>query len=425
MNYKFLLDLLLHDKYILLLSTIVSIIICFYAAHLYNPLISSPIDNLQFYAKDFTFTISCLSSTLACLILLPLSIRKRYLLAAVCIATELIVIIYNWHQYSLIWHLIYIGPFSYLICLITALTAAICYKNSCSQKCIICLEVLGLSMAMPTFYSIHNFSVTDPTIYDLMLMKADNIFNSQPSFIISGLLRSNNILLVFLRIVYVYLPLWMMLPQIIVFKAETYGEDKSKMCSPGIPAITYIAVAVFGTICYHYYPAIGPMQLFGSIFPYGIYPDITADNIHVIIDPVYNNAPRNCMPSLHLTWILCALFSIYGYSTLCKTIWQFLSVCTLGSAFCVGGHWANDFLVALPFTAFCLSLTWHRIKDVKRYVAVGCWGLITFGMMLVLKHFVVNIAAYINLYWALAVTVDIAALLHIKYMIKIFNAKTD
>ena len=168
-------------------------------------------------------------------------------------------------------------------------------------------------------------------------------------------------------------------------------------------------------MCYTYYPAVGPQSFLGSeLFPNGVLPYILPDDVRIVSFPLEQS--RNCMPSLHLTWILCAFFSVYNLlRSRYVLLWLVLVLLTLGSAFSVGCHWTTDFFVALPFTAFCLGLIWHRLPKWRRLSLVSFGGLATYGMMFILKYHIAWCVKNAFCYYLLIFSIDVSAIVGIMY----------
>ena len=280
---------------------------------------------------------------------------------------------------------------------------------------------MGLSLAMPLFGSYtHLFThgLNEPTVYDLILFQADSFFGFQPSFFISGIICSNTFLFELMFIIYFYLPLWMLIAQ-----AITYTNDKSEnsvsQC-PGIPAYSYIVISILGALCYCYVPAVGPYVFFGSeVFPTGICPSLPIEEIRTVnFDQQW---PRNCMPSLHLSLILAAFWSVYNTRSCYKWIFLVLSFLTCCSAFYGGSHYAIDFLAAIPFTTFCLSITWNRVPLKARLITAVGSGIAFFSLIYLLKHHIVWLTNHIILYWAFMITTVITSIIGVIYMLNLFQ----
>lgn len=407
---------LFYEPYIyLLLASIISslVLICFNTT-VFN------LSSLERMSEDPYISVSCLSGSIAFLCLLPCDKRRRAILFSACLLAEICYIWYRLKVYTLLGHLIYIGPPSFLVCI---LFSFYCLRAADSKQTTLILNIFGLSLVMPFFSMLSNQYLNgqfnnDPYVYDWMLMKAEILTYIKPCFFITYYLRSNYLLQVFMYLIYSYLPLWMMIAQIIAFKRDhalDREQPKQTIIAPGIPALSYIAVIIFGTLCYRYFPAVGPQNFLGSdLFPYGTLPYITHEDVRIISVPLEHS--RNCMPSLHLTWILCAYFSIYNLLRApLQFIWLLLSFLTLGSAYSVGCHWTADFFVALPFTAFCLGLTWYRLPNWWRVPTIIFGGLAAFGMMFILKHHIVWCTNNIFMYWSIILLTDILAVASIIY----------
>ena len=267
-----------------------------------------------------------------------------------------------------------------------------------------CWEVLGLMLALPAFYLLGicgGIKGGSGEVYDGFLLAADGLTGFQPSFVISAFVRRSSFFLVAMCFVYLYLPMWMALAQLASYKYEMKREeDCRRRLSGNIPAYAYLLAGIAGSLAYAYFPAVGTEVFCGASFPFGPVPD-SLSRLYAAVFPA--GYERNAMPSLHLTWILCAFFSVYNFGFVYRSIWGVLVVLTLISAFSVGCHWMTDFIAALPFTCMILGAACHRAHWRWRLAAVFFGGIGSFGLMYLLKNHIHVLLAHSALYFAAAV----------------------
>ena len=324
---------------------------------------------------EVNFIVCCLGSSLLLLAALK---PKRWELALI-LALGLVFEYYisgfrqyigrcYWEQFTLM------GPGLLPVCLVYAIVR-LC--KSCvggdKEAVVNCLEVLGLSLCMPVYFGASGGLGAlkgEIVVYDGRLLAADYaLTGTQPAFVISEILRSNAFVDTILSIVYNYLSVWMLLTQALYYFYVHKSQETKRVRF--IPMLTYAVVACLGILCYHYFPAVGTKVFCGSaIFPHGPYPEATAALVPVEAPPYFS---RNCMPSLHLTWILCAFLPVCNWKRSYFYLGLTLVIATLLSAFSFGSHWMTDFVVALPFTVLCLGLSAIRLDWPKRWGAI-CWG---------------------------------------------------
>lgn len=235
------------------------------------------------------------------------------------------------------------------------------------------LEVLSLVIAMPLMYTCGSSIIRHGLqIYDPMLMAADSAWGTLVSFHVSRVLRATLAGRVFGYIAYFYLALFMLLAQLICYKRSQ--PENSLLVQPWVvPAWLYIIAAMLGTWSYGYLPAVGTEAYCGTgIYPNGPIPAVISVPHAITAPPALD---RNCMPSLHLSWILCAFFAVCRLKKSYLYVGSFLVVAVWLSAFSVGNHWLSDFLASLPFVTLCLALASFGAPWRKRLTAAVCGGL--------------------------------------------------
>lgn len=134
-------------------------------------------------------------------------------------------------------------------------------------------------------------------------------------------------------------------------------------CRRCLLALTLVATG--GLVCYHLFPAIGPLHAFRPLFEIPITTPALADRAAefraaIVAGPDFipgsPEHPRNVMPSLHTAFTLVAFAAAWSWRRwffwLCLPVGlvQIFTALTL----CV--HYAVDVIAAVPFSAACWAL---------------------------------------------------------------------
>jgi len=126
---------------------------------------------------------------------------------------------------------------------------------------------------------------------------------------------------------------------VIVYAA---GKRPNRLLLAGLVA------GIGGAICYQFVPAAGPVYLFPTDFFKHAQAASPMPSLGLV--PVDVTRPRNCVPSLHVAWVLL----LYWYSQGSRSWIRLMSIAflllTSISALGFGEHYAVDLVVALPFS---------------------------------------------------------------------------
>ncbi len=303
----------------------------------------------------------------------------------------------------------HLGIGCFYVCLLAAMWRCVVHiARSESNEAVRCLEFLSLGLTLPILFLFNTGRRPEESslVYDGLLLAADGLTGTQPSFVISAFLRSNDVLNAFMYFIYFYIAMWMLLAQLLAYLCQR-GEISGAGQPLNIPAFTFITATLLGVLTYLYFPAVGTESFCGTgVFPNGPWPDCQS-HLEPVMAP--GCLPRNAMPSLHLTWILCAYFSVRPLKRKYGFIWLVLSLLTLLSAFSVGCHWTADFVVALPFTAMIMGLTFHRASTFWRLIAVGAGAVASYGIMYAIKEHIQLLLAHPSICVGLAVAIAIGS----------------
>ena len=141
----------------------------------------------------------------------------------------------------------------------------------------------------------------------------------------------------------------------------------------------FLITGPVGVVFYNLLPAVGPIHVFLSEFPWKPIP--AGQVTRLLVEPIPVEGLRNCMPSLHMGWVLLAWWYSRGLSVWERGIAMAFVVFTTFATMGTGEHYLIDLVVAFPFAVFlqglcALGLRWN---DRTRMTAV-CYGLLlTFG----------------------------------------------
>ncbi len=303
----------------------------------------------------------------------------------------------------------HLGIGCFYVCLLASMwRCVVLIARGENEEAVRCLEFLGLGLTLPILFLFNTGRRPEESslVYDGLLMATDGMTGTQPSFVISAFLRSSGLLNAFMYFIYFYIAMWMLLAQLLAYLCQR-GDIGGAGQPFNVPAFTFIIATIFGVLTYLYFPAVGTEAFCGTgVFPNGPWPDCQS-HLEPIMAP--GSLPRNAMPSLHLTWILCAYFSVRPLKRKYGFIWLVLSLLTLLSAFSVGCHWLTDFVVALPFTAMIMGLTFHRAPALWRLIAVVAGAMASYGIIYAIKEHIQLLVAHPSLCVALAVAIAVGS----------------
>ncbi|MDO5296133.1 MAG: phosphatase PAP2 family protein [bacterium] len=354
---------------------------------------------------DVNFGVACFGSSVLLMALTHnfFTLKRKELWVFILVGTLLEIVFYMQRlNINGLWlRLSHIGPGYLMVAFLLVLRKTYnCYRDNEGEHLIKYLEIIGLGLCMPCVYTLSGGLIGlrgERYVYDGMLLTADSLTGTQPAFIITEFLRTFPVINLFMTIVYDYLGMWMLLSQVLVYLYERNNAD-SKPYLAFFPVLTYAAVVLLGMHCYVYFPAVGTEYFCGTaVFPHGPYPKYSLDCLpKPVAAPPF--LARNAMPSLHLSWIICAYLGICRIKKSYAYVGLFFVVLTLLSAFSIGCHWLTDFIVALPFTVLCASLTHLRLKFPYRLGMMLWGGGVSFIFMYFLKHHIDLVILYSHYY---------------------------
>jgi hypothetical protein len=145
-------------------------------------------------------------------------------------------------------------------------------------------------------------------------------------------------------------------------------RDRGKAVSA---MIAFLITGPVGVIFYNLLPAVGPVHIFLSQFPWKPIPADQATRL--LVEPIAVAGLRNCMPSLHMGWVLLAWWYSRGLSVWERGMAMAFVVFTIFATMGTGEHYSIDLVVAFPFAVFlqglcALGLRWNDRARVQAIV---------------------------------------------------------
>jgi hypothetical protein len=139
--------------------------------------------------------------------------------------------------------------------------------------------------------------------------------------------------------------------------------------------LAFLITGPIGVVFYNLLPAVGPIHLFGRRFPWA--PLSSAELARLIVKPIPLAGLRNCMPSLHMGWVLLAWWYSKGLSWWERGIAMLFVIFTVFATLGIGEHYSIDLVVAFPFVVFLQGLCALRLRwsNPARVFAI-CYGLL-------------------------------------------------
>lgn len=191
------------------------------------------------------------------------------------------------------------------------------------------LVVAGFSLAVT--------SEVHPKTYDLFLYAFDEQLGGQPSFLLGRLFARLGLLRQICYVGYEALPLAMA----IAFAKER-SEPGRRMSSL---MMAFTVAAAGGFLLYNIYPAVGPIHVFWSQFPYSP-PRAGTPPFQLV---AIAGAPRNAMPSVHIAMALLIVWAARPWALVWRWLAGALLAATVLATLGFGEHYLVDLVVAMPF----------------------------------------------------------------------------
>jgi hypothetical protein len=231
-----------------------------------------------------------------------------------------------------------------------------------------------------------------PVTYDRYLYAFDGGLGFQPGFWAARALMHTHWLGVVCNAAYYQLPLGLTL---------TYLVEKKRSPDSARRALwLFLLIGVVGFGCYQVFPVVGSHVVMQGVFP-ADEPRVEPADIKPVVAPV---EARNCVPSLHTSWIVALWWIAVPRRRWLRMVVAALLGCALLSTLTF--HYLIDMVVALPFTVALFALTRHDWagSDPVRRETIRWSVLLFFGWLLALRFCVTVFLISPWLSWAAMAT---------------------
>jgi len=208
-----------------------------------------------------------------------------------------------------------------------------------------------------------------PNVYDPQLYLLDNSIIPHVSFQVGVWLRDSTPIRNCSFIAYFWLPLFVVLLQVL--------EKPTEHRILSVNAWRFLFIGIGGALLYNLYPACGPIYLFPSQFP-STAPDPKSLALATVAIPF---AARNAIPSLHMAWALGLLIGAWTLGWWQRVVFLCVAVFTVLATMGQGEHYLVDLIVAVPFAyAVHYSVRWYfeagdEARMAALWSAAGLWVL--------------------------------------------------
>ncbi|MCR5662701.1 MAG: phosphatase PAP2 family protein [bacterium] len=212
-----------------------------------------------------------------------------------------------------------------------------------------------------------------PKLYDLYAIEIDSLWGCLPGLAVARFFYSNLYLFGITELIYMQLPLILM---IAVFAAS----DNHEKCYNSVIA-SFTGMGVAGFFLYHIYPAVGLGYLTNN-FPWCNPAELFGTTPYLI----EKWGIRNCLPSLHLAWILCMYFGVKRISAKANyTALAFVIITALATLMMC--HYVIDLVASFPLVLAFQAITARSASGSGRtrltVLLIACF--ILFGGLMLLR----------------------------------------
>lgn len=218
-------------------------------------------------------------------------------------------------------------------------------------------------------------TLAHPKTLDLYLYAFDASLHAQISFLAGRLYHSSLLLRGASFFFYIGLPL------VIAF---AYAEQLVRRKEKALPvALAFLLTGPLGVLFYNLFPAVGPIHTFRT-WPA---PPFSVEQVpDLVLGPLALRGPRNAMPSLHMAWVLLALWYTRRTSWWARSVTMAFVIFTVLATMGTGEHYFVDLVVAFPFalmirSLFSFSLAWNSRDRIGGFV-LGAAGTVLWLSML-------------------------------------------
>lgn len=192
----------------------------------------------------------------------------------------------------------------------------------------LCSLLIGYAIPLTTWLR--------PKTYDALLLAFDGGLGFQPSFTLGQAALQSPMLWGLTTVVYYALPL---------AGCVLYGSYRLRKRQPVAILALLLSMMVVGFMQYGVFPAVGPKYAFREWYP--AHPPAVAQIAVFPLD--VPQAPRNCMPSLHLAAALAVWWNSRIWPRWGRLLSFLFLLATIFSTLALGEHYVADLVVAFPF----------------------------------------------------------------------------
>jgi len=146
----------------------------------------------------------------------------------------------------------------------------------------------------------------------------------------------------------------------------------------------WATVIVAGYLVYNLFPAIGPVYAFSKSYPWA--PVVLASPSQPMLSA--SDAPRNCMPSIHLALALLVWWNSRGRHWWARGFAGGYLLATVIATLGLGEHYVADLIVAVPFSLTFQAMWTATVPFAKRerYGTVLTGGTLLIMWLMVLRY---------------------------------------
>ena len=310
--------------------------------------------NRDFYNSSLVSAYFAL--TLASTLMLQMRVRPAMPdVAYVLLGTSLIAAVdFGWLRFPVQ----ILAPFSFLgLSSLTVLGIRTVWADAKDRRLLLCALVPALLFTLSDWMASTLLALTEklhPQTLDLYLYSFDASLHVQLSFLLGRAFHRWE----WLRAISLIFYIGLALPVLMVYAGQL-GRKKEK----ALPLMfAFLVTGPLGILFYNLFPAVGPAHIFSAGFP--LHPLTTAQAATLFLEPWTIQGARNCMPSLHMAWVLLAWWNSKGLSWIARSIALAFVIFTILATLGTGEHYFIDLVVAFPFAlmiqALCVStLPWQ------------------------------------------------------------------
>jgi hypothetical protein len=214
-----------------------------------------------------------------------------------------------------------------------------------------------------------------PRTYDAFLLAFDGSLGFQPSFVLGRLLPDGSNAWGITTSIYYALPLGVSI---------LYASSRARKTQPVLILALFLSFMVVGFAQYGIYPATGPKHAFAAFYPW--HPPVPTQ---IATQPMaVPDAPRNCMPSLHLAAALAIWWNSRPWPRWGRLLAALFFWSTVFSTLALGEHYLVDLVVAFPYTlvfqaAFTVALP---LSSSVRRTPLVCGVVLTILWFIALRY---------------------------------------